>query len=195
MKHLRSFLASCAVVCAVTSLTPSLMAKETDTVLDHKVKDIAGKPVDLSEYKGKVLLVVNVASKCGNTPQYEQLEALYEAHKGDGLVVMGFPCNQFGGQEPGTEAKIQEFCSATYGVTFPMFSKVEVNGSGADPFYKELTATEAAPVGKGDVKWNFEKFVIGRDGQVVGRFGARVKPDAPEVVAALKKALAEKPAE
>ncbi|HRA88665.1 MAG TPA: glutathione peroxidase, partial [Planctomycetaceae bacterium] len=149
----------------------TLMA--ADSVYDFKLKNIEGEEVDLSEYKGKVLLVVNVASKCGATPQYEQLQALHEKYGEKGLVVVGVPCNQFGGQEPGTEKDIKEFCTSKYDVGFPMFSKVDVNGDKESPLYKFLKAHSES---KADVKWNFEKFVIGKDGKVAGRFLTKTKP-------------------
>ncbi len=157
-------------------------------VLNYTMKTIDGKEVNLAEkYKGKVLLVVNVASKCGATPQYTQLEGLQEKYHGKGLDVVGFPCNQFGGQEPGTEEEIVKFCQSKYNVSFDMFSKVDVNGDGAAPIYKQLTSKD------GPIKWNFEKFVIGRDGEVVAHFPTKTSPDAPEVVKAIETALA-KPA-
>lgn len=151
------------------------------SALAFEVKNIEGENVELDKkYKGKVVVMVNVASKCGLTPQYESLQKLYTDHKDDGLVVLGFPCNQFGKQEPGSEAEIKTFCQENYGVEFDMFSKVNVNGDEASPLYKYLTAQETKPKGSGAVKWNFEKFVIGRDGNLVGRFGPTVKPDSDE---------------
>jgi glutathione peroxidase len=158
--------------------------------LGYTMKSIVGKDVDLADYKGKVVLIVNVASKCGLTPQYEELEALYEKYKDKGLVVLGFPCNQFGRQEPGTDVQIAEFCSETYKVKFPMFSKIEVNGAGAAPLYKYLTSLDTKPKGKGDITWNFEKFVVGKNGEVVARFAPRTAPDAKEVVALIESELA-----
>ena len=157
-----------------------------DSIHEFKMKDIEGKDVELSEYKGKVLLVVNVASKCGATPQYEQLQALQDKYKEKGLVVVGVPCNQFGGQEPGTEKDIQKFCTDKYKVTFPMMSKVDVNGEKEAPLYKFLKAHAES---KDDVKWNFEKFIVSKDGTVVGRFGTKTKPDADEVVSAIESEL------
>jgi glutathione peroxidase len=150
------------------------------SALAFEVKNIEGEDVELEKYKGKVVVMVNVASKCGLTPQYESLQKLYADHKDDGLVVLGFPCNQFGKQEPGSEEEIQAFCQKNYGVEFDMFSKINVNGDKATPLYKYLTAQETKPAGSGAVKWNFEKFVIGRDGNIAGRFGPRVKPDSDE---------------
>ncbi len=157
-----------------------------DSIHEFKMKNIEGKDVELSEYKGKVLLVVNVASKCGATPQYEQLQALQDKYKDKGLVVVGIPCNQFGGQEPGTEKDIQKFCTDKYKVTFPMMSKVDVNGDKEAPLYKFLKAHAES---KDDVKWNFEKFIVSKDGTVVGRFGTKTKPDAEEVVSVIESEL------
>jgi glutathione peroxidase len=139
--------------------------------------------------EGKVALVVNVASKCGLTPQYTKLEALHEQLADRGFTVLGFPCNQFGGQEPGTPEEISTFCSATYGVTFPLTGKVEVNGDERDPVYQVLTETADAEGSAGDIQWNFEKFVVGADGKVLGRFRPTVEPDASEVVECINAAL------
>jgi len=160
--------------------------------LAYKMKSITGQDADLSQYQGQVVLIVNVASECGLTPQYEQLEAIYEKYRDKGLVVLGFPCNQFGQQEPGTEAQIARFCTENYKVQFPLFSKIEVNGNGAAPLYKYLTALDTKPQGKGKISWNFEKFLIGKSGQVVARFAPPTAPDAPEVVAAIEAELAKK---
>lgn len=157
-----------------------------DSVHDFKVKSLEDKEVSLSDYKGKVLLIVNVASQCGATPQYAQLQEMYEKHKSDGLVVVGFPCNQFGGQEPGTAKEIREFCDSRYKVTFPMFAKIDVNGKQQAPLYEHLKKNADK---SSDIGWNFEKFVVGKDGKVAARFGTRTKPDAPEVVAAIKSEL------
>jgi glutathione peroxidase len=163
----------------------------TTTVNDVAVTTLDGRETTLDEYAGQVMLVVNVASKCGFTPQYEALQQLYDRYRERGLVVLGFPCNQFLFQEPGSADDIAQFCSATYGVTFPMFAKVKVRGRGQHPLFAELTAAPD-PTGKaGAVKWNFEKFLIGRDGQVLGRWRSRTAPDAPEVVAAIEAALVE----
>ncbi len=150
-------------------------------------KDAAGKDTTLNAYKGKVVLIVNVASKCGNTPQYKPLEALYQKHKDAGLVVIGFPCNDFGGQEPGSMEEIQTFCTSKYNVTFPLMSKLSVKGKDQHALYAALTGpTGAFP---GDVKWNFGKFLIGRDGKPLARFEPKVQPDSPEITAAIEKAL------
>ena len=162
---------------------------EPECALDHKVKDIDGKEVNLHDYEGKVVLVVNVASRCGYTSQYAGLEALYKKYEDKGLVVLGFPCNQFGSQEPGSNADVKSFCKSKYGVTFPMFSKIEVNGPGADPFYKGLTSADAKPKGKGSVRWNFEKFLLDREGNVVGRYGSGTTPMGEELTKAIESAL------
>lgn len=182
-------LATCLFAGVVAMMSVSAFAEEKGSkVLDHKMKTIDGKEVNLADkYKGQVLLVVNVASKCGATPQYAQLEGLQDKYHDKGLTVVGFPCNQFGGQEPGSEEEIVKFCKAKYDVSFDMFSKIDVNGDGAAPIYKQLTAKD------GPIKWNFEKFVIGRNGQVVAHFPTKTSPDAPEVVKAIEAELA-KPA-
>jgi glutathione peroxidase len=156
------------------------------TVSDIPVNTLAGEPSSLGELAGKTLLVVNVASKCGLTPQYAGLEQLHERFAERGFAVVGFPCNQFGGQEPGTAQEIQDFCSATYGVSFPMFEKIEVNGPGRHPVYTELTAVPDAAGEAGDVQWNFEKFLVGPDGTVLGRFRPPVEPDDRDLVAAIE---------
>ncbi|MDD2239498.1 MAG: glutathione peroxidase [Kiritimatiellae bacterium] len=152
------------------------------------MKDIDGEDVALSAYQGQVLLVVNVASKCGFTRQYAGLEKLYNTYKDRGFAILGFPANNFMRQEPGTEAEIKSFCTLTYGVTFPMFSKISVKGKTIHPLYAFLTSKEDSDHG-GAITWNFNKFLIGKDGQVIGRFGSRTEPDAPELVAAIEKAL------
>ena len=154
------------------------------------LKDIDGKDTSLAAYKGKALLVVNVASKCGNTPQYAGLEALWRKYKDAGLTVLGFPCNDFGAQEPGTNDEIKTFCSGKYEVTFPLFDKLHVKGPEQHPLYAALSGKDA-PF-PGDVKWNFGKFLIGRDGKVLARFEPGVKPDSKEVTDAIDKALAAK---
>jgi glutathione peroxidase len=166
------------------------LALSARSLQDIPVKDIEGKETSLKAYQGKVLLIVNVASKCGYTPQYKALEAIYEKYKGKGFVVLGFPCNQFGGQEPGTNEQIKQFCSDKYSVTFPLFDKIEVNGPNRHPLYVALAGPDS-PF-PGDIKWNFGKFLIGRDGKIVKRFGSPTKPDAPEMVAAIESALAAK---
>jgi glutathione peroxidase len=159
------------------------------SVSDIPVRSLAGQDSNIGAHLGKAALVVNVASKCGLTPQYAALEELHKTYGDRGFAVLGFPCNQFGGQEPGTAEEIETFCSATYGVTFPMFEKIEVNGDGRHPVYGELTAAEDAEGAAGDVQWNFEKFLIDGDGEVVARFRPRTTPDSPEVIAAIERLL------
>jgi glutathione peroxidase len=159
------------------------------TVHDIAVKALNGEPASLGDLAGQTLLVVNVASKCGLTPQYAGLERLQERFGDRGFAVLGFPCNQFGGQEPGTAEEIGEFCSTTYGVTFPMFEKIEVNGPGRHPLYDELTAVPDAAGEAGDIQWNFEKFLIAPDGSVIGRFRPMTEPEDPELVAAIEASL------
>lgn len=166
--------------------------KKVSSVLNHTLNDIDGKPVPLSKYQGKVLMLVNVASKCGLTPQYTPLQSVYQKYKDQGLVVLGFPANEFGEQEPGTEAEIKEFCNAKYRVTFPMFSKIVVKGEGQHPLYKQLTDKSTNPKFGGDIEWNFAKFLVNRKGEVVARFSPQVSPDSPEVIAAIEKELAAK---
>lgn len=156
------------------------------SISDVTVQTTDGKAKSLNDYTGDVLLIVNVASKCGNTPQYAQLEALNQRYTAQGLRVLGFPCNDFGNQEPGTLEEIQQFCSTNYDVTFPIFNKVHAKGEDKSPLYQRLTQAEPA----GDVSWNFEKFLIAKDGTVVGRFTPKTKPDAPEVVSAIERELA-----
>ena len=156
------------------------------TVRDIPVNTLAGQPSSLGDLGGKTLLVVNVASKCGLTPQYTGLEALQEQYGDRGFSVVGFPCNQFGGQEPGSAEEIAEFCSTTYGVSFPMFEKIEVNGPDRHAIYTELTATPDAEGQAGDIQWNFEKFLLGSDGAVIARFRPMTAPDAPELVEAIE---------
>ena len=160
------------------------------TALNFTLKDIDGKPVKLARYQGSVILIVNVASKCGNTPQYASLEKIYEKYKQKGLVILGFPANDFGRQEPGTEKEIKDFCKATYDVKFPLFSKVVVKGEGQVPFYKFLTSKETDPKFGGDIEWNFAKFIINRNGEVVGREKAGTDPMTPNVLSAIEKELA-----
>ena len=156
------------------------------TVRDIPVNTLTGDPSSLGDLDGKTLLVVNVASKCGLTPQYAGLEGLHERFADRGFAVVGFPCNQFGEQEPGSAEEIATFCSTTYGVSFPMFEKIEVNGPGRHPIYTELTAAADAEGQAGDIQWNFEKFLIGSDGAVIARFRPMTAPDAPELVEAIE---------
>ncbi|MDH6218237.1 glutathione peroxidase [Streptomyces pseudovenezuelae] len=157
--------------------------------LDVEIDALKGGSADLSQYAGQAVLIVNVASKCGLTPQYTGLEKLQEQYADQGFTVLGVPCNQFMGQEPGSAEEIAEFCSATYGVTFPLTEKVEVNGEGRHPLYQRLTGFADAEGHTGDIRWNFEKFLIGRDGEVVARFSPKTEPDSAEVVAAVEAQL------
>ncbi|MGZ4681486.1 MAG: glutathione peroxidase [Acidimicrobiales bacterium] len=156
------------------------------SLYDIPINRLDGTPSSLADFRGKAVLAVNVASKCGLTPQYEQLEKLQEEYGDKGFSVVGFPSNQFLGQEPGTAEEIQEFCSTTYGVTFPLMEKIEVNGENRHPIYAELTEVADTDGERGEVQWNFEKFLISPDGEVVGRFRPTVLPDAPEVVEAIE---------
>jgi glutathione peroxidase len=162
------------------------------TVYDFTLNSIDGQPTSLSTFKGKVLLLVNVASRCGYTPQYTALEAVYEKYKDRGLVIVGVPANNFGGQEPGTNQEIKTFCSAKYNVTFPMMAKVSVKGKDIAPLYQFLTDKNANPQTGGEIGWNFTKFLIGPDGQVIARFDSAVTPDSKEVTSAVEKALGNK---
>jgi glutathione peroxidase len=159
------------------------------SVLEFTMKNIDGKDVKLDDYRGKVLLIVNVASKCGYTPQYEGLESVYRKYKDQGLVVMGFPANNFLGQEPGTNEEIKTFCSTRYNVTFPMFSKISVKGDDIHPFFRFLTSKETNPEFSGDISWNFNKFLVDRTGKVVDRFATGEKPESEKIALALEKAL------
>lgn len=181
------FLAGCSFVAIAEE-------KAMKGPLELKMKGIDGKDLELSQYKGKVVLIVNVASKCGYTPQYEGLQALYKKYEKEGLVILGVPANDFGKQEPGTEDEIKEFCSTNYKVTFPMTAKVVVKGADKTELYKILTAATPDKGGKvSEVSWNFEKFLISRDGKVVGRFKSAIAPDSEQLVNAVKTEL-EKPA-
>ena len=190
-------LAATAVVAAgpvafAEQAQPQVKSEMPASPLSYTMKSLDGKDVDLSQYKGKVVLVVNVASECGLTGQYAPLQRIHDKYKDQGFVVLGFPCNQFGGQEPGSADEIKTFCTKNYGVTFDLFEKIDVNGEKAAPLYKTLTATPTKPVGAGKITWNFEKFLIGRDGQVVGRFTPRTEPS--DLEATIEAELAKKPA-
>jgi len=173
---------------AILSFAATLCAAEN--VYDFTLPSIDGEATSLASYKGKVILLVNVASRCGFTPQYSALESIYEKYKDQGFVILGFPANNFGGQEPGTNAEIKSFCTLKYNVTFPMFAKVSVKGADCTPLYQYLTQ-QANPSLAGDIKWNFTKFLVDRSGKVVARFESPVKPDSPEVTAAIEKLLKE----
>jgi glutathione peroxidase len=155
-----------------------MSAANESPLYDISLKTLDGRSTSLREHQGKVLLIVNVASRCGFTPQYEGLESLYKRYRDQGLVILGFPCNQFGAQEPGSETEIQNFCSLTYGVSFPMFSKIEVNGPGTHPLYQALKTSKKGLLGSTGIKWNFTKFLVDRSGKVVDRFGPMTKPES-----------------
>lgn len=168
-----------------------LMAGTTfaaSNIYDFTLPNIEGKPMPLTDFKGKVILMVNVASQCGYTPQYTALEAIYEKYKAQGFVIVGFPANNFGAQEPGTNEEIKTFCTRKYSVTFPMYSKVSVKGDDQTPLYQYLTKDTPAPIA-GDINWNFTKFLVDRKGNVVQRFESKVTPDSPEVTSAIEQLL------
>lgn len=168
----------------------SILAAHAGNIYDIPVKDIDGKKTTLAAYKGKAVLIVNVASRCGYTKQYTGLEAIHQKYKEKGFVVLGFPCNQFGGQEPGTNEEIKEFCSSKFNVTFPLFDKIEVNGANRHPLYVALAGQES-PF-PGDIKWNFNKFLVGKDGRILKRFDSGVTPESEEMTKAIEAALAVK---
>src|SRR5688500_5491865 len=173
---------------AGTAPEPVAVAPEL-AMWNTPIKTLQGKDTKLADYKGKALMLVNVASKCGLTPQYTTLEALQKKYGPQGFTVIGFPCNQFGGQEPGTAEEIQHFCSTTYGVTFPMMEKIDVNGPGRHEIYKSLAPLKDSSGHEGDIRWNFEKFVVSADGTKITRFSPKTKPDDPTVIAAVEAAL------
>lgn len=184
------FITSVSVLLATTisaKIMPSTESETSENILDLNVKDINGKDVKLSDYKGKVLLIVNVASKCGYTKQYAGLEAIYSKYKDKGFEILAFPCNDFGGQEPGTNEEIQEFCSSTYNVNFKLFDKVKIIGEGQTQLYARLTNSKN--VEQGNVKWNFEKFLISKDGNIVNRFRSKVTPESEELIKAIENEL------
>ncbi|AGA28952.1 glutathione peroxidase [Singulisphaera acidiphila] len=166
-------------------------AKKPTSVLSFQVNDIDGKPVDLSKYKGEVLLIVNTASQCGFTPQYEGLQAVYEKYKAQGFEVLAFPANEFGRQEPGSNAEIKTFCSSKFNVKFPIFSKIVVSGEGIHPVYQFLTEPETNPKFAGPISWNFAKFLVNRKGEVIARFLPKDAPESAKVIGEIEKALAE----
>lgn len=159
------------------------------SIYDYSLPAIDGKPAPLAAYRGKVLLIVNVASRCGYTPQYAGLQRLYERYRDRGFVVLGFPANNFGGQEPGTNEEIREFCTRRYNVSFPMYAKISVKGDDQAPLYRHLTDKREYPATGGEVRWNFTKFLVGKDGRVLARFEPQVSPEAPELIEAIEKAL------
>lgn len=183
-----------ALTCSVLTLATMTITHAADKSDEHPVygrtmKSLAGKPVELEKYRGKVLLIVNTASKCGATPQYEPLQGLHEKYADKGLAVLGFPCNQFGAQEPGSAKEIATFCKSNYGVSFDLFEKIDVNGDQAAPLYAFLTSDKTGLEDTGKVRWNFEKFLVSKDGKVLKRFRTPVEPDSPEVIAAIEAAL------
>lgn len=191
MKKIFSFLASIAILFSTqisAKFNPRYPGETSNNILDLTVKDINGKEVKLSNYKGKVLLIVNVASKCGYTPQYEGLEKIYKQYKNKGFEILAFPCNDFGAQEPGTNEEIKEFCSTKYDVTFQLFDKIKVIGKEKSKLYERLINSKN--VEQGDIKWNFEKFLIDKNGEIVARFRSKVKPESEEIINAIEKELA-----
>jgi len=194
-----SFISALAVVlvcaCVVVFNEPSRANEKPgggdkmNSIYDFSLKDIDHKQVSLSQYRGKVVMIVNVASRCGFTPQYEGLQKLFLKYKDQGFVILGFPANNFGGQEPGSDEEIKTFCSAKYSVTFPIFSKISVKGDDIHPLYKLLTSKDTDPEFGGDIKWNFSKFLLDKDGKVIARFEPAVKPDSDQVIQAVEKAL------
>jgi glutathione peroxidase len=172
--------------------TPLISVAAVNSVLGFTMKSIIGLDVPLSTYRGNVILIVNVASKCGLTPQYKGLESIYEKYKDQGFVILGFPANNFGGQEPGTNEEIRQFCSLTYDVKFPMFSKISVKGNDIDPLYSFLTGEKTDPKFAGEIKWNFTKFLVDRSGKVINRFEPTITPESDEIVKAVEAALLEK---
>ncbi len=166
-------------------------AVPAESIYGFELDDIDGNPVKLARYEGKVLLIVNVASECGYTPQYEGLQAIYDQYKDRGFAVLGFPANNFGGQEPGTNEQIKQFCATTYGVTFPMFSKISVKGDDKHLLYQHLTATEPGRQFGGEIKWNFNKFLIDRKGQVIAVYGSKTEPQGPQLISDIENALSQ----
>ena len=178
--------------CVVSTVTSAKGGKIMATnIYDIAVKDIDGRDTTLAAYRGKVMLIVNVASRCGFTGQYDGLQKLYEQHKDSGFVILGFPANNFLGQEPGADPEIKKFCTLTYGVTFPMFAKISVKGDDKHPLYKFLTEKATNPGFDGEISWNFNKFLISKNGTVLARFGSRTKPESPEITEAIQKAIKE----
>jgi glutathione peroxidase len=179
------------LLCVPRVLPADESPKKPTSVLDFQVKDIDGKTVELSKYRGDMLLVVNTASYCGYTPQYQGLEAVYQKYKGRGFEVLAFPANEFGAQEPGTDAEIKAFCGAKYKVTFPMFAKIVVDGEGIHPLYRFLTSPETDPKFPGPIPWNFTKFLVNRKGEVIARFQPADEPESEKVTRAIEAALAQ----
>lgn len=185
--RLRNLLLPVATLVMTCGMVAATMDPVANSIYDFTKNDIDGKPVKLNKYKGKVVLVVNVASKCGLTPQYDGLQKLYSTYKAKGFIVLGFPANEFGNQEPGSNAEIKEFCTSKHNVTFPMFEKIVVKGAGTDPLYQYLIANSDRP--KDEIEWNFAKFLVGKDGKVIKRFDPRTTPENPNLVKAIEAAL------
>jgi glutathione peroxidase len=175
------------IVLTGVAMTAALFG--ASNVLEFTLNSIDGKPAPLAQYKGKVVLIVNVASQCGYTPQYAGLEKIYEKYKDKGFVILGFPANNFGQQEPGTNEEIQTFCHSKYNVTFPMYAKISVKGADKHPLYQFLTDAQANPKTGGEIQWNFTKFLVGKDGKVIGRFESAVEPESAAVTGAIERAL------
>jgi glutathione peroxidase len=180
-----------AVPWSMVAAGPQESSKKPTSVLDFTMKDIDGKDVPLAKFQGKVLLIVNTASQCGYTPQYKELQGIYQRYKDQGLEILAFPANEFGAQEPGTDEQIKQFCSTRYKVSFPLFSKIVVKGKGIHPLYEYLTAESTNPKTGGPIPWNFAKFLVNRKGEVIARFEPDVKPDSFELTSAVEKALAQ----
>ncbi len=180
---------TCLAIAKAISLKAEPPAPAYTSVYDFTMKSIDGKDVKLNAYKGKVVMLVNVASKCGYTPQYEGLQKIYTQYKDQGFVILGFPANNFMGQEPGTNEEIKQFCSLKYGVTFPMFEKISVKGEDKHPLYKFLTEPATNPQFAGEITWNFNKFLIGKDGKIINRFSTKDKPEDEKVIQAIEQAL------
>jgi glutathione peroxidase len=193
MDKLLVFASLAVFACAVSASAAETKDQAPKSPLDFKMKSIDGKEVDLAKYKGKVVLIVNTASKCGLTPQYEALERLHEQYGEEGLAILGFPANEFGKQEPGTNKEIAQFCKDRFGIGFDMFEKIVVKGEGINPLYAFLTSEDTNPKFAGEISWNFEKFVVGRDGQVVARFKPRTEPEAKEVLELIRAELKKEP--
>ena len=184
-----TFLAIILVFTSTSIMNAADKPKSKHPIYGKTMQSLSGQPTDLGKFKGKALLIVNTASQCGATPQYAKLQDLHENYGEKGLAVLGFPCNQFGAQEPGSATEIAQFCSANYGVTFDMFAKIDVNGKDAAPLFAYLTSDDSGLEDSGKVNWNFEKFLVSRDGKVLARFRTSVEPDSPEVVKAVEDAL------
>jgi len=192
-KYLIGVAALTLISAAVLFLVEAKDSKETKkgskSMYDFTLKDVGGRDVKLEQFRGQVVMLVNVASKCGYTPQYDGLQKIYEQYKDRGFTILGFPANNFGAQEPGSNEEIKEFCRINYGVTFPIFSKISVKGDDIHPLYKYLTEKETNPEFGGEIKWNFNKFLVGKDGKIIARFDSKDKPEDTQVTGAIEQAL------